>query len=153
MSDAKKYWFEDFAVGSVREMGGATLSKEDILRFAREYDPQPFHVDEEAAKRSPYGGLIASGWQTCALAMRMACDGVLNDSATLGSPGVHDLRWLRPVRPGDTLRLRLVVVEARPMKTKPHVGLVKNRWVVLNQDGEEVLRMEAYSMVLLRGRS
>jgi acyl dehydratase len=145
-----KYWWEDFPVGSVREFGGVTVSREQILRFAREYDPQPFHVDEEAARRSPFGGLIASGWQTCALAMRMACDAFLLDSASVGSPGIENIRWVKPVRPGDTLRVRLTVKEARPLKSKPNVGLVLNHWQLLNQDGEEVMQMDGYGMFLRR---
>jgi acyl dehydratase len=145
-----KYYWEDFPAGSVREFGGVTVSKEQILRFAEEYDPQPFHVDEEAAKRSPFGGLIASGWQTCGLAMRMACDAFLLDSASVGSPGIENIRWVKPVRPGDTLRVRLTVKEARPLKSKPNVGLVLNHWQVLNQDGDEVMQMEGYGMFLRR---
>jgi len=151
-SRPKKYYWEDFAVGTVREFGGMTLEKADIVRFARDWDPQPFHVDEEAAKRSPYGGLIASGWQTCAAAMRMCCDAYLLDAASVGSPGVENVRWVKPVRPGDTLRVRLEVLEARPLKSKPGVGLVKNRWQLFNQDGEEVMQMEGYGMFLQRPR-
>jgi len=148
----KKYYWEDFAVGAVREFGGMKLEKADILRFARDWDPQPFHVDEEAAKRSPYGGLIASGWQTCAAAMRMCCDAYLLDAASVGSPGVENVRWVKPVRPGDTLKVRLEVLEARPLKSKPGVGLVKNRWQLFNQHGEEVMQMEGYGMFLQRPR-
>jgi len=151
-SRPKKYYWEDFAVGTVREFGGMTLEKADIVRFARDWDPQPFHVDEEAAKRSPYGGLIASGWQTCAAAMRMCCDAYLLDAASVGSPGVENVRWVKPVRPGDTLKVRLEVLEARPLKSKPGVGLVKNRWQLFNQDGEEVMQMEGYGMFLQRPR-
>jgi len=148
----KKYYWEDFAVGTVREFGGMKLEKADILRFARDWDPQPFHVDEEAAKRSPYGGLIASGWQTCAAAMRMCCDAYLLDAASVGSPGVENVRWVKPVRPGDTLKVRLEVLEARPLKSKPGVGLVKNSWQLFNQHGEEVMQMEGYGMFLQRPR-
>jgi acyl dehydratase len=143
-----KYFWEDFAQGSIREFGGVEVTKESILRFAREYDPQPFHVDEEAARQSPFGGLIASGWQTCSLTMRMACDAFLLDSASVGSPGVESVRWVKPVRPGDTLRVRLTVKEARVLQSKPNVGLVKNLWQVLNQHGEEVMQMEGYGMFL-----
>ena len=148
----KKYYWEDFAVGTVREFGGMKLEKADMIRFATDWDPQPFHVDEEAAKRSPYGGLIASGWQTCAAAMRMCCDAYLLDAASVGSPGVESVRWVKPVRPGDTLKVRLEVLEARPLKSKPGVGLVKNRWQLFNQDGEEVMQMEGYGMFLQRPR-
>jgi len=149
MKKFKWYW-EDFPVGAVREFGGKTLSKEDIVRFAREYDPQPFHVDEEAAERSLFGGLIASGWQTCGLAMRMMCDAYLLDAASAGSPGVENIRWLLPVRPGDTLRVRLTVLEARVLQSKPHIGLLRNKWEMFNQKDEHVMHMEGYGMFLRR---
>ncbi len=145
-----KYYWEDFPAGTTREFGGKSLSKEDIVRFAREYDPQPFHVDEEAAKESVFGGLIASGWQTCGLAMRMMCDAYLLDAASAGSPGVENIRWLLPVRPGDTLRVRLTVLEARVLQSKPHIGLVRNKWEMFNQKDEQVMHMEGYGMFLRR---
>lgn len=145
-----KYYWEDFPVGAVRDFGGRTLSKEDIVRFAREYDPQPFHVDEEAAKRSVFGGLIASGWQTCGLAMRMMCDAYLLDAASAGSPGVESIRWVLPVRPGDTLRVRLTVLESRVLQSKPHIGLVRNKWEMFNHKDELVMHMEGYGMFLRR---
>ena len=151
MSKQYKYYWEDFPVGKVTEFGGITLTQEDIMRFANEFDPQPFHVDEDAAKQSVFGGIIASGWHTCGLAMRMMCDAYLLESASLGSPGVENIRWLKPVRPGDTLRVRSVVLEARPLESKPHVGLVRNRWEVLNQKGEEVMQMEGFGMFKRRG--
>ena len=149
MKKFKWYW-EDFPVGAVREFGGKSLSKEDIVRFAREYDPQPFHVDEEAAKKSVFGGLIASGWQTCGLAMRMMCDAYLLDAASAGSPGVENIRWLLPVRPGDTLRVRLTVLEARVLQSRPHIGLLRNKWEMFNQKDEQVMHMEGYGMFLRR---
>ena len=145
-----KYYWEDFPAGTTREFGGKSLSKEDIVRFAREYDPQPFHVDEEAAKRSVFGGLIASGWQTCGLAMRMMCDAYLLDAASAGSPGVENIRWILPVRPGDTLRVRLTVLEARVLQSKPHIGLLRNKWEMFNQKDEQVMHMEGYGMFLRR---
>lgn len=151
MSKQYKYYWEDFPVGKVTEFGGITLTQEDIMRFAKEFDPQPFHVDEDAAKQSVFGGIIASGWHTCGLAMRMMCDAYLLESASLGSPGVENIRWLKPVRPGDTLRVRSVVLEARPLESKPHVGLVRTRWEVLNQNGEEVMQMEGFGMFKRRG--
>ncbi|MBM3391389.1 MAG: MaoC family dehydratase [Betaproteobacteria bacterium] len=146
MSKHYKYYWEDFPVGKVTEFGGITLTQEEIMRFARDFDPQPFHIDEEAAKHSMFGGIIASGWHTCGLAMRMMCDAYLLESASLGSPGVENVRWLKPVRPGDTLHVRCVVLEARPMESKPHIGLVRNRWEVINQHNEEVMQMEGYGM-------
>jgi acyl dehydratase len=146
-----KYWFEDFSVGMTVEIPGPVLTRESIMEFARRYDPQPFHVDEEAAKQSTYGGLIASGWHTVSLAMRMICDAYLLDAASLGSPGVNEVRWLKPVRPGDAIRLRMTVLEAKPSTSKPDRGTVLHRWDVLNQNGETVMTMEGYGMFRRRG--
>jgi acyl dehydratase len=142
---ATLHW-EDFPVGLVIETTGMTLSKEDMVAFARQFDPQPFHVDEDAARHSQYGGLIASGWHTAAVAMRLYCDAVLRRAASHGSPGVENLRWLRPVRPGDTLRVRVVVIEARPSRSKPDMGLVRSRWQVLDRRDETVMEMEGWGM-------
>jgi acyl dehydratase len=137
-------YFEDFEVGKTRQAGSRTVTREEILEFARKFDPQPFHVDEEAARRSPFGGLIASGWHTAAL-----CHGILveellgEDSGSMGSPGVDELRWLKPVRPGDTLTVHTEVLEVTPSRSKPG-GLVKLRYGVRNQNGEEVMTMIAY---------
>jgi len=141
-----KYWFEDFPVGMAVEMAGPTLTRESILEYARRYDPQPFHVDEAAAKESIYGGLIASGWQTVSLVMRMICDAYLLEAASLGSPGVNEVRWLKPVRPGDTIRLRMRVLESKPSTSKPDRGTVLHCWEVFNQKDELVLTMEGYGM-------
>jgi acyl dehydratase len=139
------YW-EDFPVGSVREFDGPTVSRDEIIDFARRFDPQPFHLDEEAARQTHYGGLIASGWHTASMAMRTMCDGYLHDTASLGSPGVDKLRWTAPVRPGDTLRLRMTVLSARPMKSRPHIGLLESHWEMFNQRGELVLDMSGWGM-------
>jgi acyl dehydratase len=141
-----RYWWEDFPAGHVREFGGLVVTREDVIAFARAYDPQPFHLDDAAAQGSLFGRLAASGWHTCALAMRMMCDAYLLESASLGSPGIEQLRWLKPVYPGDTLRVRLTVLEARPMASRPQVGLVKSRWEVMNQHGDDVLSMEGWGM-------
>ena len=133
-----RYYWDDFAPGWTYESGSRTLGAEEIKRFAREYDPQVFHTDEEAAKATPFGGLIASGWQTCGVMMRLMCDGYLVESACLGSPGLEELRWLKPVRPGDALRLRSTVLEQTPSQKHANRGTVKFRWEVLNQDGEVV---------------
>jgi acyl dehydratase len=139
------YW-EDFPIGNVREFGGVTVTQDETVAFARQFDPQPFHVDEEAAKHSMFGGLIASGWHTCSLAMRMMCDAYLLESASLGSPGLDSLKWLKPVFPGDTLRVRLRVLDARPSTSRPTVGLVRSGWEVLNQHDEVVLAMDGWNM-------
>jgi acyl dehydratase len=149
---ARLYW-EDFPVGNVREFGGVTLTKEAVVAFAREFDPQPFHLDEEAARDSMFGGLVASGWHTCALAMRMMCDDYLLESSSLGSPGLESLKWLKPVFPGDTLRVRLRVVDARPSASKPGIGLVRSAWEILNQRDEVVTTMEGWNMFARRPRT
>ena len=141
-----EFYWEDLPVGTSLDLGERTVSREEILQFAREYDPQPFHVDEGAAERSIYGGLIASGWHTCAITMRLMCDGYLLRSASLGSPGVENVHWMRPVRPGDTLRARMTVLESRPSSSKPDRGVVKSRWEVFNQSGEQVMAMEGFGM-------
>ncbi len=140
-------YFEDFAPGQVLELGSRTISRESMLAFAREFDPQPFHVDEEAAKRSIYGGLLASGWHTCSLWMRILCDGLLADTASLGSPGIDELRWLKPVRPGDTLSVRMTILEAIPSRSKPDRGLLRSLTEMRNQRGEVVLTARGLSLL------
>jgi acyl dehydratase len=125
---------EDFPVGQVTTFGRYEVTREEVLRFAAAYDPQPFHLDDEAAANSLFGRLAASGWHTCAMAMRMMCDGYLLRSASLGSPGLEDIRWKQPVYPGDVLHVRMTVLESRPMRSRPGVGLMRARWEVLNQD-------------------
>jgi acyl dehydratase len=147
---AKIYW-EDFKVGEVSEMGRRTVDKSEVIAFAQQFDPQSFHVDESAAKQSMYGGLIASGWHTVAMVMRMMCDNYLLDSASLGSPGVDHVKWLKPVRPGDTIRAMRTVLESRRSASKPDVGIVKTLWEVFNQHDERVMTMEGYGMFKVRG--
>ena len=148
-SEPSLYW-EDFREGQVLEFGGVEVKRDDIVRFASEFDPQPFHMDDAAGRGTMFGGLIASGWHTAAMSMRMMCDGYLLRASSLGSPGIESLKWLQPVRPGDTLRVRLTVLEARPLKSKPGVGLVKMRHEVLNQRGEVVMEMQGYGMFGMR---
>ena len=136
-------YFEDFAVGQTFNLGSRKLEADEIVAFAREYDPQPFHTDERAAAATPFGGLIASGWHTAAVFMRLYCDGLLNDTASLGAPGVDELRWLHPVRPGDTLTGSLTVLETRPSSTRPNRGTILLGCSLTNQDGVEVLTMRA----------
>ncbi len=139
-------YFEDFAPGQALELGSRTISKESIIAFAREFDPQPFHVDEEAAKRSIYGGLLASGWHTGSLLMRILYEGLLKDTASLGSPGIDELRWLRPVRPGDTLSVRMTVLESIPSRSKPDRGLIRSSMEMRNQHGEVVLTLRGLGL-------
>ena len=141
-----KFYWEDFKVGETHQIGEKRVDKDDIIVFAKQFDPQPFHVDEAAAKVSLYGGLIASGWHTVALVMRMMCDSYMLDSASLGSPGIDNLKWLAPVRPGDTIRAQRTTLEVRASASRPEMGLVKTRWEVFNQNGEQVMTMEGYGM-------
>lgn len=143
-------WYEDFVVGDALEMGSRVVGRDEVIAFAREYDPQPFHVDEQAAKDSLFGGLIASGWHTCAMVMRMMCDSYLLDSASLGSPGLDNVRWLRPVRPGDEIRALRIVTAKRTSKSKPDIGIVNSRCEVYNQQGELVMSMESAGMFRVR---
>jgi len=143
---AVRYYWEDLAPGSVRELGTVSPSGEDIKEFAEQFDPQPFHLDEHAGKRSMFGGLCASGWHTCALAMRLTVDNFLRESASMGSPGLESLRWLKPVYPGDVLKLQHTILESRPMRRRPDVGMVRSRWEMFNQHGDKVLEMEGYGM-------
>jgi acyl dehydratase len=141
-----RLFWEDFPVGQVREFGAYLVTRDAVLAFAREFDPQPFHLDDAAAEASLFGRLAASGWHTCAMAMRMMCDAYLLDAASLGSPGLETLRWTRPVYPGDTLHVRLEVLESRPLASRPGVGMIRSRWDVMNQADEIVLTMEGFGM-------
>jgi acyl dehydratase len=133
-----RYW-EDIKEGEVVELGSHTMDKERMIAFAREFDPQPFHTDDNAAAASIYGGLIASGWLTGSTLMRLFYDGFLKDTASMGSPGIDELRWLKPVRPGDTLSARLTLTEKTASRSKPDRGIVRSLMEVLNQHGEVVM--------------
>jgi acyl dehydratase len=137
----EKRYLEDFHPGQTIELGSCSVSREEMLEFARRYDPQPFHVDEEAAKQSIYGGLIASGWHTAAMFMRLLVDGIARNSASMGSPGIDEIRWLKPVRPGDTLTARVVILDVVPSRSKPDRGHVRGSYEVFNQKGEKVMTM------------
>ena len=139
-------WWEDFKVGERSEMGRHTFGEEEIVAFARQFDPQPFHLDAQAARGTPFGGLIASGWHTCAVGMRLMVDQYIGRTVSLGSPGIEDIRWLRPVRAGDTLTYSRTVIESRASTTRAGVGLVKHRWEAVNQSGQTVLTMEGWGM-------
>ena len=139
-------YFEDFVVGEVTPLGSHTVTEPEILAYARKYDPQPFHTDPEAARQSIFGGLIASGWHTCAILMRLSVEAHRRmDAAGIGSPGVDSCRWLKPVRPGDTLTARTEVLEAWPSRSKPF-GFVRRRVEMLNQHREIVLSLVGISM-------
>ena len=140
------YFWEDFPVGHVMAFGAMPVTDEAVSAFAQQFDPQPFHLDEAAAEASLFGRLCASGWHTCAMAMRMMCDGYLLQSASLGSPGIDNLRWLKPVFPGDVLNMQVEVTESRPMASRPTVGLTRLCWTVRNQHQDPVLTMEGWGM-------
>ncbi len=137
-----KRYFEDFTVGETLPLPERLVGRAEMIAFAAEFDPQPFHLDERAAATDLTGGLFASGWHVCALLMRMLCDGYLVDSACMGSPGIETLKWQRPVRPGDRLAGTSTVVELRASATRPEMGIVRFRHEVVNQVGETVLLME-----------
>jgi acyl dehydratase len=143
-------WFEDYEPGSVHEFGSIRVDESEVLAFGRRFDPQVFHTDPEAAKTTEYGGLIASGWHTAALMMRLYSDHYLSRVATLVSPGVDELRWLLPVRPGDELSIRVTVVDARRSRTKPDRGIVRSAVEVLNQRREVVMTVTATNFILTR---
>ncbi len=143
--DRVKY-FEDFVVGERHELGSHTMTGDEILTYARRYDPQPFHIDPEAARRSIFGGLIASGWHTCAVLMRLSVeDQRRTQAAGIGSPGVDSVRWLKPVRAGDTLAGTTEILETWPSRSKP-MGFVRRRSEMANQHGDVVLRLVGISM-------
>lgn len=132
-------FFEDFETGHEAEYGDYEVTTEEIIEFAKKYDPQPFHLSEEAGKSMHFGGLCASGWHTCAMAMRMTVDRMPEGSGSLGSPGLDELRWLKPVYPGDRLRVRSLVADKRASKSKPNMGMVFLENEVLNQKDEVVM--------------
>jgi acyl dehydratase len=136
-------YYEDFEIGEVTEVGPVSVSEEEIVAFASRYDPQPFHMDPEAATSGPFGGLIASGWHTTALFMGMFVRGILLDTASMGSPGVEEIRWTAPVRPGDELTGRVTVIDVQPSQTNPGRGTVFTMSEVFNQDGERVMTLKA----------
>lgn len=134
-------YFEDFQVGDIFDLGSTMVTKEEIIRFANQFDPQPFHTDPVLARDSIFGGLVASGWHTTAIFMRLFFDGLLHETASIASPGVDDVRWLKPVRPGDVLRGRFTVIESTPSKSKASLGIVRSRCEVFNQADELVMSL------------
>ena len=143
-------WFDDYVPGTTAEHGPLRVIEEDVVDFGRRFDPQPFHVDAGAAAAGPFGGLIASGWHTCALMMRLLADEYLSPVSSMGSPGIDELRWIAPVRPGDELTLHTTVVEARVSRSKPDRGLVRTGIALVNQDGTVVLTMTAMNLIRVR---
>jgi len=144
-------YFEDYLPGSVFEYGEIRVEEAEIVEFARRYDPQLIHIDRDAATSGPFGGLIASGWHTATIMMRLLVDRFLPKAASLGSPGIDELRWIRPVRPGDVLRLRVSILEARRSRSKPNRGMVRTLVEVLNQNAEVVMSLKPVNLIRCRG--
>ncbi len=149
IDDGLRY-FDDYLPGATYDCGSVSVSEDQIISFARQFDPQPFHVDPGAAARGPFGGLIASGWHTAALVMRQLVEHYLPEEASLGSPGLDAMRWPDPVRPGDTLRVRASVVETRRSLSKPDRGIMKTAIEAVNQDGRTVMRATAINFLRVR---
>jgi acyl dehydratase len=144
------YSYEDFNTGDAVTLSAHTFTREEIIEFAQKYDPQPFHLTEEAGKASHFGGLVASGWNTCSAMMGILVRDMLADSTSMGSPGLDNIRWLKPVRVGDTVRLTVRVLDKRVSKSKPDRGIVATRWEANNQDGELVLTVDSNALFGLR---
>ena len=144
-------YLEDYEVGQRSSFGRYEVTREEVLEFATKYDPQPFHLDDAAAAQTYFGRISASGWHTCAMTMRMLVDNMAKEkSAGLGSPGLDELRWLRPVYPGDTLRVEGEVIEVRPSQSRPEMGSTKNRLTVFNQHDEPVMTMVSIGLIRRR---
>lgn len=143
-------YFEDYTVGSTYEFGTVSVDEAEAITFARAFDPQPIHIDPVAAAQGPFGGLIASGWHTAALMMRLYVDNYLSSVASLASPGIDELRWAKPVRPGDTLRIRVTITDSQRSRSKPDRGMVRTLIEVLNQRGEIVSSMKAMNLLRCR---
>jgi acyl dehydratase len=146
-------YFEDYRVGEQVEFGSYRMTEEQIVAFARDFDPQPFHVDKDAARQSVYGGLVASGWHTASAMMRMMVDHFISPKTSMGSPGMDEIRWLKPVRPGDTLRVRVTVLSAKRSTNKPDRGVIDQRVEVINQHGDVVMASKGIGMYRCRTRT
>jgi len=148
-AEKPRYW-EDYEVGQHFPLGSTSFTEDEIVSFAKLYDPQSFHVDREAAGKSMFGGIIASGWHVASKMMRLFVDNYVDHRTTLGSPGLDELRWLKPVRPGDTLTGVVECVDKVPSRSKPHFGVIHERWTVTNQKGEVVMTTKGINMVKRR---
>jgi acyl dehydratase len=146
-------YFEDYLPGNVTEYGEIRVDEAEIIDFARRFDPQDMHLDPDAAARGRFGGLIASGWHSAAMMMRLFADNFLPKAASLASPGIDELRWLKPVRPGDVLRIRVSVLEATRSRSKPDRGMVRSFVEVLNQDSEVVMTLKPMNIIGCRGKA
>lgn len=146
-------YFEDHRDGEIVQLGHYEVTEAEIIEFARRFDPQPFHVDAEAARESHFGGLVASGWMTGSIMMRLLVDGFISPASSMGSPGLDKLRWIKPVRPGDVLHGRVTILQTRRSESKPDRGLILTRHELTNQDGDLVYQAEAWGMYKRRPES
>jgi acyl dehydratase len=144
-------WFEDYVPGAVHVLGSVVVDEQEVIAFARQFDPQPFHLDKELAEKSAFRGLIASGWHTACMAMRLIVDHYLSEISSEGSPGIDELRWLRPVRPADQLTVRITILDTRRSRSRPERGIVRSQIETLNQDREIV--MQFTSTIFIRCRT
>ncbi|MFM0471680.1 MaoC family dehydratase [Paraburkholderia strydomiana] len=142
--------YEDMTVGSTTEIGKHTFTRDEIVEFAEKFDPQPFHLNEAAAEKSPFRGLVASGWHTCSVMMGMLVRNALADSTSMGSPGIDEIHWLKPVRVGDTITMTNSVLDKRISESKPDRGIVSTQWAGINQHGETVVTVRSKGMFGLR---
>lgn len=147
---APKYYWDDMDVGFTARTGGKTVTKDEIVEFASVYDPQPFHLDEEAAKDSILGGLCASGWHSCAIAMRLVVDDIYPEMAPLGSPGIEEVRWRRPLYAGETVKVELKVTERRASQKRPDMGLTRFFWTMTNEEGDIIMTCDCWVMFARR---
>lgn len=145
-------WFEDYVTGAVQDLGSVVVDEEEVVAFARQFDPQPFHLDKERAEGSAFGGLAASGWHTACMTMRLIVDRYLSDVSSEGSPGVDELRWLRPVRPGDRLTVRVTVLDARRSRSRHERGIVRSQVETRNQDDEVVMHWTSAMFIRCRNQ-
>jgi acyl dehydratase len=145
--DIPQFYFDDLHVGQVFELGSITVSEEEMLAFAQHYDPQPFHLSIEQARETPFGGLIASGWQTGSLFMRLLAERFLNQTISLASPGIDELRWLKPVQPGDILRGRCTILSCTPSRSRPEMGVVRTHCEFINQHDEQVMTLQPVNFI------
>ncbi|MEB0139116.1 MULTISPECIES: MaoC family dehydratase [unclassified Undibacterium] len=145
-SKTYSWYFEDFIPGNVIELGQRQVSEAEIIDFAKQFDPQSFHIDKQAAQASIFGDVIASGWHTCSMIMRLVVDGFLGDSSSMGSPGIDEIRWILPVRPGDTLSVSAATLSCKASSSKPDRGVVHTMWKAVNQHGQLVCTITGMGM-------
>ena len=145
-------WFEDYVPGTIHDLGSVMVDEQEVIAFARQFDPQSFHIDKERAEKSAFGGLIASGWHTACMAMRLIVDHYLSEVSSEGSPGIDELRWLRPVRPGDQLSVRATILDARLSRSRPERGIVRSQIETLNQDEEVVMHLTSTIFIKCRNK-